>query len=77
LLSQIPYSSDLLNKRITQLQGTWNGLKPTIEKHKGGKIVSQMDRLMVGLRKESAHSKMEKDGNRILDLVDNMEALFK
>jgi hypothetical protein len=77
LLSRTPHSSDLLKKRITQLENVWRGLKPAIEKQKGGKIILQMDRVITNLKKESSSPKIEKAGNRILDLVDNMEALFK
>lgn len=77
LLSHISNSSDALNKPIIQLQDVWNTLKPTIQKHKGGGIILQMDQVISNLKKESSRSKIKKDGNRILDLVDDMEALFK
>jgi mannose/fructose/N-acetylgalactosamine-specific phosphotransferase system component IIB len=77
LLSQTLHGSDLLNKRVIQLEDVWSRLKPTIEKKKGGKIILQMDQAIASLKRESSPLKIKNNCNRILDLVDNMEALFK
>jgi hypothetical protein len=77
LLSRISRDFNLLNKRIVEIGNVWHRLKPDVEKRKGAKIVLQMDQMIADLKKGPSHSRMSMDGNRILDLVDEMEILFK
>lgn len=77
LTAQVPNDYGILKKRISQLDQTWTALKPSILDHNGKSVADSVDQVMTDLKKQPSQSQVVKDGNRILELVDQMEKLLK
>ncbi|MGO9022466.1 MAG: hypothetical protein ACLQVJ_29365 [Syntrophobacteraceae bacterium] len=75
--TQVPNDYGLIPKRISQLEQTWSDLKPSILDRNGKKTADQIDHILSDLKKQPTKPQMVKDGNQILDLVDQLESLFK
>lgn len=77
LLAQVNNDHSLLNRRIAELDRVWKSLRATILKKGGEKVASQVDQVINEMQKGVSGQQMIKQGNTILDLVDELEALFK
>ena len=77
LLAQVSNDYGLLNRRIAELDRVWKSLRATILKKGGEKVASQVDHVINKMQKGVSGQQMIKQGNTILDLVDELEALFK
>ena len=77
LLAQLSNDYGLLNRRIAELDRVWKSLRKVILKKGGKKVVSQVDHVINEMQKGVSGQQMIKQGNTILDLVDELEALFK
>ncbi|MEJ2637318.1 MAG: hypothetical protein P8184_18780, partial [Calditrichia bacterium] len=77
MLAQVKDNYGLLNMRISQMQDNWNTLAAIIRSKKGEKIAEQVDTDINRIRSEKAGPQMINDANDILNLVDEMEALFQ
>jgi len=76
LLSKLPKNYGLLNTRINQLQDAWTKIKPVVDEHGGTPVSLKVDDTMAILAKHPAPARIAEEGNRILDLVDELEGLF-
>jgi hypothetical protein len=77
LEAQVPNDYGLLKKRISQLEQTWNILRPSILDRNGKNVADQIDPIITDLKKEPPNAQTVDDGNHILALVDKLENLFK
>jgi hypothetical protein len=78
LLTQLPNAYGLLDERISQLGAVWSDLEPVIRKRKNGEgVADQVSKVVAGLRRAGPRQQKIADGRRILDLVDELEALFR
>lgn len=77
LLAQVKQDFGLLSRRIAELNRVWTSLRPTILKKKGLTVASQLDKIVGEMQKNASRPQLVKQGNTILDLVDELEALFK
>ncbi len=77
LLARVSNNCGLLNRRIAELDRVWKSLRETILKKGGEKVASQVDQVIKEMQKGVSGQQMVRGGNTILDLVDELEALFK
>ncbi len=77
LLARINNNYSLLTERISEMDRTWKSLREIIFKKGGEKVASQMDQIIETMHKGVSMPQIIKQGNTILDLVDELEALFK
>lgn len=80
LLAQVSSNYGLLDKRISELAGTWDKFKPAIQTKKipkGEEVASQVTQVITALKSGGTNSQMIKNGKHILNLVDKLEALYK
>jgi hypothetical protein len=77
LLAALPKDHGLLGQRVSELQEVWASLREEVRARKGLKTAEEMDRVMAALKKGAPRAEMKQYGNRVLDLVDELEALFK
>lgn len=77
LLATLPEDHGLLGERVSELEGAWASIREAVKARKGLKTAAKLDRVMAGLKKGAPRAAMKEYGNRVLDLVDELEALFK
>ena len=77
LLAQVSNDYGLLNRRIAEMDRVWKSLQKTILKKGGEKVATHVDQVINEMQKGVSGQQMIKQGNTILDLVDELEALFK
>jgi hypothetical protein len=80
LLSKVPNSYGLLKNRTAELAATWEKLKPGVQVRKGQQgpaVAAQVSQTVAALQKGGTNAQVAQDGQRILDLVDQLEALYK
>jgi hypothetical protein len=80
LWSQVPNNYGLIKHRLAELAAAWEKLRPGIQALRapqGAAVASQVSQVVAALQKGGAAAQMVKDANRLLDLVDRLEALYK
>jgi hypothetical protein len=80
LLSKVPKSYGLLKNRMAELAPIWEKLRPGVQARKGPQgpgVAAQVSQTVAALQKGGTNGQVAKDGQRILDLVDQLEALYK
>lgn len=76
LLAEVPDDFGLLDRRVAQLEQTWNHVKPVVIKQNGDKAAAEVDQVISAIKQKPSHQQLVKEANRILDLVDTLEGLF-
>lgn len=76
LLAKVPDDFGLLDRRIVQLEQTWNQVKPVVMKRNGDKVAAEVDRVISAIKQKPSRRQLVKEADRILDLVDALEGLF-
>ena len=77
LLSEINNGQSLLPLRIKQLKRTWIQIRPNILTRNGQDVATHMDKTLDSLNPDEPPSTIIQKGNAVLDMVDELEALYQ
>jgi len=77
LLSEIANGQNLLPLRINQLNRTWVYIRPNILTRNGQDVASRMDKTLESLNPDEQAGTIIQQGNAVLDMVDELEALYQ
>jgi hypothetical protein len=67
----------LLEKRVSELGRTWDKIRAEVKSRDGKEASDRVDEVLSELKGKASRTQMMKNGNRVLDLVDELEALFR
>ena len=70
-------SSGILVIRLNELEKAWDRIKPDIISRKGMLLAAHIDNVLVDLENNNDYDKIAVDAAKILDLVDEIEKLYK
>jgi hypothetical protein len=76
-LAESANAADLINWRIKQLDHNWQEIRPDIINQGGADAAANMDDALKGLTSKLPSKNLVEIGNVILDLVDELEALYQ
>jgi hypothetical protein len=76
LLAQVSDDFGLLDRRIAQIEQTWNQVRPVVMKRSGDKVAAEVDQVISAIKQKPSRQQLVKEANHILDLVDALEGLF-
>ena len=77
ILAKMPDDYGLLQKRENELEKNWSNLRPQIMLRNGQALANKVDQTIARIKAASNRQEIEQEGNVILDLVDEIENLFK
>jgi hypothetical protein len=77
ILAKMPDDYGLLQKRENELGKNWSNLRPQIMLRNGQALANKVDQTIARIKAASDRQEIEQEGNVILDLVDEIENLFK
>ena len=77
ILAKMPDDYGMLQKRKVELEKTWSNLRPQIMLRNGQALANKVDQTIARIKAASSRQEIEQEGNVILDLVDEIENLFK
>lgn len=77
LLAESKNNYGLLDKRISQIREIWQRLRGDIIKRNGLEIALRLDKTLESLNAQEPANLLIEKGNNILDMVDELEALYK
>jgi hypothetical protein len=76
-LAKFPEDYGMLPRRLDELEKNWSNLRPQILLRNGQALAIKVDQTIDQIKETTDHQKIEQEGNVILDLVDEIENLFK
>jgi hypothetical protein len=77
ILAKLPEDYGMIGKRGDELEKTWSNLRPQIMLRNGQALAIKVDETIAQINEATHHQKIEQEGNVILDLVDEIENVFK
>ncbi|MEJ2048430.1 MAG: hypothetical protein P8Y60_01045 [Calditrichota bacterium] len=77
ILAKLPEDYGMLPRRSDELEKTWSNLRPQILLRNGQALAIKVDQTIDQIKETTDHQKIEQAGKVILDLVDEIENLFK
>ena len=77
ILAKFPEDYGMLPRRLDELEKNWSNLRPQILLRNGQALAVKVDQKINQIKETTDHQKIEQEGNVILDLVDEIENLFK
>jgi hypothetical protein len=77
ILAKLPEDYCMLQRGKDELEKTWSNLRPQILLRNGQALAIKVDQTIDQIKETTDHQKIEQEGNVILDLVDEIENLFK
>ena len=77
ILAKFPEDYGMLPRRLDELEKTWSNLRPQILLRNGQALAIKVDQTIDQIKETTDHQKIEQAGKVILDLVDEIENLFK
>lgn len=77
LLAQYPDDKLTLRHRITELEETWTSIKGDVNRRNGSAVALDVDSEISKLLATDSRPEIISGANRILDLVDKLEALYR
>jgi ABC-type amino acid transport substrate-binding protein len=77
ILAKMPDDYGMLQKREDELEKDWSNLRPQIMLRNGQALAIKIDQTMDQIKAAADHQKIVQKGKVILDLVDEIENLFK
>ena len=77
ILAKMPDDYGLLQKRENELEKNWSNLRPQIMLRNVQALANKVDQTIARIKAASNRQEIEQEGNVILDLVDEIENLFK
>ena len=77
ILAKLPEDYGMLQRGKDELEKTWSNLRPQILLRNGQALAIKVDQTIDQIKETTDHQKIEQEGNVILDLVDEIENLFK
>jgi hypothetical protein len=77
ILAKLPEDYGMLQRREDELEKNWSNLRPQILLRNGQALAIKVDQTIDRIKETTDHQKIEQEGNVVLDLVDEIESLFK
>ena len=77
ILAKLPEDYGMLQRGKDELEKTWSNLRPQILLRNGQALAIKVDQTIDQIKETTDHQKIEQAGKVILDLVDEIENLFK
>jgi hypothetical protein len=77
ILAKFPEDYGMLPRRLDELEKNWSNLRPQILLRNGQALAIKVDQTIDQIKETTDHQKIEQAGKVILDLVDEIENLFK
>ena len=77
LLAPIDSSRILLPKRLNELEQSWKSIEDDVKQHNGSAVAQKVNDTISRLKQADSIEERLKYGNRILDLVDEIEMVYR
>jgi hypothetical protein len=77
LLAPIDSSKILLPKRLNELERSWKSIEDDVKQHNGGAVAQKVNGTITRLKQADSIEERLKNGNKILDLVDEIEMVYR
>jgi hypothetical protein len=77
LLAPIDSSQILLPKRLDELEQSWKSIEDDVKQHNGGVVAQKVNDTISNLKQADSIEERLRNGNKILDLVDEIEMVYR